>query len=63
VKAGDAVKRGDTLVVLEAMKMEMRLTAPHDGVVKAVHCREGEVVERGRTLLEVIPEGGDGVGS
>jgi biotin carboxyl carrier protein len=53
VKAGDAVKRGDTLVVLEAMKMEMRLTAPHDGVVKAVHCREGEVVERGKVVVEV----------
>lgn len=53
VKPGDAVTRGDTLVVLEAMKMEMRLTAPHDGVVKAVHCREGEVVERGKVLIEL----------
>ncbi|MBK6942355.1 MAG: biotin/lipoyl-binding protein [Planctomycetes bacterium] len=53
VKAGDTVKRGDALVVLEAMKMEMRLSAPHDGVVRAVHCREGEVVERGKVLVEV----------
>ena len=44
---------GQRIAVLEAMKMEMRLSAPHDGVVKAVHCREGDVVERGKVLVEV----------
>jgi glutaconyl-CoA/methylmalonyl-CoA decarboxylase subunit gamma len=51
--AGAAVKRGDVLVTLEAMKMEMRVVAPHDGVVTAVCCKAGEVVERGRVLVEM----------
>lgn len=53
VKEGDAVERGATLVVLEAMKMEMRVAAPHAGRVKAVGCKVGEVVERGRVLVEL----------
>ena len=48
VDAGHAVKKGDTLVVLEAMKMELPIRALGDGVVKAVHCREGELVQAGR---------------
>jgi 3-methylcrotonyl-CoA carboxylase alpha subunit len=53
VGEGDVVRHGDTLMVLEAMKMEFRLTAPHDGHVTAIHCRPGEVVERGKVLMEV----------
>ncbi len=49
----DVVERGQTLVLLEAMKMEIRIAAPHDGVVKAVHCTIGQVVERGQVLVEV----------
>lgn len=52
---GAAVKRGDVLVTLEAMKMEMRIAAPFDGVVRAVSCAAGEVVERGRVLVEIAP--------
>lgn len=52
-----AVKRGDTLVVLEAMKMELRLTAPFTGEVRRVHCAAGQVVERGQVLVEL--EGDD----
>jgi acetyl/propionyl-CoA carboxylase alpha subunit len=52
---GVGVKRGDLLVTLEAMKMEMRLVAPFDGTVRAVSCKVGEVVERGRVLVEVEP--------
>ena len=52
---GASVKRGDVLVTLEAMKMEMRIAAPFDGVVKAVSCAPGEVVERGRVLVEIAP--------
>jgi acetyl/propionyl-CoA carboxylase alpha subunit len=51
--AGAEVARGDTLVVLEAMKMELRLTAPHAGRVRQVHCAAGQVVERGQVLVEI----------
>ncbi|GIK43373.1 MAG: hypothetical protein BroJett011_72060 [Chloroflexota bacterium] len=53
---GAAVKRGDTLVVLEAMKMELRLTAPYTGRVNRVHCAAGQVVERGQKLVELEEE-------
>jgi 3-methylcrotonyl-CoA carboxylase alpha subunit len=52
VKAGDAVKDGDVLIALEAMKMEMPIRAPRDGVVAAVRCREGDMVQPGDVLLE-----------
>jgi 3-methylcrotonyl-CoA carboxylase alpha subunit len=48
-----AFKRGDTLVVVEAMKMELPIAAEHDGVVKAVHCHEGDLVQAGQTLIEL----------
>jgi 3-methylcrotonyl-CoA carboxylase alpha subunit len=51
--AGMRVARGDTLVVLEAMKMELPLRAPHAGVVRAVHCTEGELVQPGVTLVDL----------
>ena len=47
------VARGDTLVVLEAMKMELPVRAHADGTVTAVHCREGELVQPGRPLVEL----------
>jgi 3-methylcrotonyl-CoA carboxylase alpha subunit len=50
---GATVKKGDTLIVLEAMKMELPIRTAHDGVVKAVHCREGELVQPGVVLVEV----------
>lgn len=53
VSAGDAVSRGQTLIVLEAMKMELRVAAPHDGTVRKVLVSVGEVVERGQPLAEV----------
>jgi 3-methylcrotonyl-CoA carboxylase alpha subunit len=49
--AGQAVKRGDVLLVLEAMKVQMRLAAPRDGVVAAVHAAEGDLVEDGTELV------------
>ncbi len=42
VKAGDLVRKGETVAVIEAMKMEHRLTAPRDGVVAALHAKAGE---------------------
>ena len=50
VQAGESVYAGQTLVRLEAMKMEHRLTSPADGVVAEVHCQAGEVVQA-RTVL------------
>jgi biotin carboxyl carrier protein len=53
VKEGDAVRRGDTLVLLEAMKMELRIQASSDGVVNKVLIRAGQVLERGQKLVEI----------
>lgn len=53
VRIGDPVTRGQTLVLLEAMKMELRIVAPLDGQVRAVHCAAGQVVERGQLLIEL----------
>jgi biotin carboxyl carrier protein len=53
VKVGDAVKRGDSLVILEAMKMELPVRAGAAGAIRAVHCREGELVQPGLTLIEI----------
>jgi 3-methylcrotonyl-CoA carboxylase alpha subunit len=52
VKPGDAVTRGDTLLVLEAMKMELPIRAPRDMVITAIHCREGDLVQPGVALVE-----------
>lgn len=58
VQAGDQVKMGQPLVLLEAMKMELRVTSPRTGRVAAIYCEEKQVVERGQKLLELsaIPE-------
>lgn len=53
VQIGDAVKEGDYLLVLEAMKMENTLTALGDGVVKSVSVRKGEKVEKNQMLIEM----------
>ena len=53
VAPGDAVHRGDALVILEAMKMELPVRAPADGTVKAVHCKPGDLVQPGVALIEI----------
>jgi 3-methylcrotonyl-CoA carboxylase alpha subunit len=53
VKVGDVVRQGDLLVALEAMKMELPIRAPRDGIVRALHCVEGDLVEPGTVLLEI----------
>ena len=52
-RPGASVKKGDTLILLEAMKMELPLRAPADATVVAVHCREGELVQPDATLIEL----------
>ena len=53
VNEGETVERGQTLVLLEAMKMETRVSAPENGRVKRVLVQAGQVVERGQRLLEM----------
>ena len=58
VKVGDTVRAGETLIVLEAMKMEHPLKAPEDGVVTEIHVAVDEQVESGTLLLIVEPAQG-----
>jgi 3-methylcrotonyl-CoA carboxylase alpha subunit len=53
VAPGQTVKKGETVIVVEAMKMEMPLKAPGDGTVKAVRCRDGELVQADVVLVEL----------
>jgi 3-methylcrotonyl-CoA carboxylase alpha subunit len=57
VKAQQAVKKGEVLIVLEAMKMEHSLTAPSDGLVEAIYFAVGDIVKEGTTLLVFTPNG------
>jgi propionyl-CoA carboxylase alpha chain len=52
---GATVAAGDTVVILEAMKMEHAVTAPHDGVVADLDVRQGDQVTRGQRLAVVEP--------
>lgn len=52
VQAGDEVKKGDTLLILEAMKMENILKSPGDGKIKSVKVRQGDNVEKNQLLID-----------
>ena len=54
VQPGDLVSVGEKLVLLESMKMIIPIQAPYDGQVAAIHCREGEPVQAGKQLIELI---------
>lgn len=51
VKQGDTVSEGQTLVILESMKMEMPVEAPEGGTVATLSCTEGQAVSEGDVLL------------
>ncbi|MBK9122049.1 MAG: biotin/lipoyl-binding protein [Chloroflexi bacterium] len=53
VEPGQTVTAGQPLIVLEAMKMEIRVGAPSDGVVREVLVKEGDVVERDQQLIQI----------
>ena len=53
VGVGDVVKKSQTLLTMEAMKMEIRIQALKDGKVKAVHVAQGQTVEREQILIEM----------
>ena len=52
---GAAVEKGNTLVVLESMKMQNELKSPIDGVVRAVHVEAGQAVDKNDLLIEIKP--------
>lgn len=53
VKEGDSVRRGDKLLVLEAMKMENQILSATKGTVKKINVEAGKVVVKGEILLEI----------
>jgi len=53
VAAGDKVRRGEHLLVSEAMKMETTIQAPMDGKIKAIHVKAGDAIETGDLLIEM----------
>ncbi len=61
-RTGDRVSAGQVLLILEAMKMEYQLQAPYEATVEGVFCKEGELVDLGRTLAKLteIVEGEKG---
>ena len=57
VRPGEKVRARQTLIVLEAMKMEHNIEAPYDGTVKTVNCAEGGRVAEGAVLIELEQDG------
>ncbi len=53
VQEGDHVKEGDTLVILEAMKMENAINSSKDGIIKSIHAKTGDSVEKNKLLIEL----------
>ena len=53
VKVGQAVKKGETVIILEAMKMEIPMVSPVDGTIASIDCAVGDAVEAGTVLATV----------
>ena len=53
VAVGDTVEEGDTVLILESMKMEMPVEAEDEGTVKEILVKEGQSVSEGETLVEL----------
>lgn len=53
IKEGQIVKEGDTLLILEAMKMENTIISPKDAIIKSVTIKSGETVEKGQLMIEL----------
>jgi biotin carboxyl carrier protein len=52
-ETGQSVRQGDTLMILEAMKMLNRIKSPKDGRVKLIRVKKGEKVSKGQVLIEI----------
>ena len=53
VEQGESVSKGQTLLVLEAMKMEIRIHSPREGVIQRLFVKQGQTVEREQVLIEI----------
>ncbi len=53
ISEGDSVKKGDVLLIMEAMKMENNILAEHDGTIKSLKVKEGDAVLQNDILLEI----------
>ncbi len=52
VKVGQEVQENDSLLVLEAMKMENNITSPRNGIIKSININKGDAVDKGTLLIE-----------
>ena len=59
-ESGQAVAQGDTLVILESMKMQNELKSPVAGTIKAIHVQAGQAVDKNDLLVEIDPPAQDG---
>lgn len=55
VKIGDRVKKGQTILIQEAMKMQMKLKAPESGIIQSISAIAGERVDKGTLLISLVP--------
>jgi 3-methylcrotonyl-CoA carboxylase alpha subunit len=61
-RPGDVVKKGQPLLILEAMKMEHVIAAPRDGTIATINCQEGELVQPGVELITLESQKAEGRG-